>query len=90
MWKRQNPDVCVIVLRIIGIQEDVDAHENDGIDAAEARPEGVLSDARNYGRRSPGCKSSGPRTAETGCANALTPACRLAACSQKINKTTIL
>lgn len=78
----------MIVLRIIGIQEDVDAHENDGIDAAEARPEGVLSDARNYGIL--GCKSSGPRTAETGCANALTPACILAACSQKVNKTTIL
>lgn len=37
-------------LRIVSIEEDVNAHENDGIDAAEARPEGIFSDAVNDGR----------------------------------------
>lgn len=83
-------DFCVTVLRVVSIQEDVNAHEDDGIDAAESRPEGVLSDAVNYGRRSPGCKPSGSRTAEPGSANALTPACRLAAFLQKMNERTIL
>lgn len=67
------------VLRIVSIEEDVDAHENDGIDTTETRPEGIFSGAVSYRRWRPGCKSSRSRATEPSGADTLTPAHRLTA-----------
>lgn len=71
--------VCLSMLRIVSIEEDVNAHKNDGIDTAEARPERIFSDAVNDGRWRPGCDSARSGATEPSGADTLTPAHRLTA-----------
>ena len=61
--------VCVYmcVLCVISIQEDIDTHEDNGVDTTEAFPERLLVDSGNCGNCgncSPCCCSGRMRTTE--------------------------
>lgn len=75
----KNTKKLLCMLCVVSIEEDVNAHENDGIDTAETRPEGIFCGAVNDGGWSPGCETAWSRAAEASGADTFTSAHRLTA-----------